>query len=117
VSTSQLSPAHPGGREPLRLWAGVVIPPLVWLIDLLLLYALQRYVCGTGNAWPFHLTTGVTLLVALWAGSVAWGVLSRTDLHERRRRFIGWGALALSGSFCLLILAQYLPVVMLEACV
>lgn len=103
-------------RGEIALGAALLAPPAAWMLDLLLLYSLQRYVCATGAVWLFHLSTAAALGVAGAAGAVAWRALPPQRESERRRRFLAVSGVALSAGFVLLILAEAVPTLLLEPC-
>jgi hypothetical protein len=51
------------GRWP--LWAGLLGPPVAWLVQLQVNYALVPWSCQAGNLIPLHIASGVFLVLAL----------------------------------------------------
>lgn len=103
-----------GASAPLgRAWLGALLPPLAWILDLLVSLVLTRTVVATERRWPLFVMTFVALGVALAGVS-----LSRRVLRARRRAkdaeppadltLARWG-LALGAFFLLLIAATAVP--------
>lgn len=111
-------------RGKLALWAGLLVPPAAWMLDLLVMYSLQRYVCRGGAVWLFHLTTVGTLLPVVIVGAVAWRAWRDAgEPHETtgggvagRSRFMALWGLVFSISFALLIVVQWIPTYLFDPC-
>src|SRR5690606_9900923 len=106
-----------------RLWAGVLLAPVAWAVHLCVIYAMSSFVCTPPVLWPFYLSSGVALLVALAGGWTAWGVWKRTEdepeeapTSRARGRFMTLGGLLMTGLFVIAILAQTIPMFLLEPC-
>ncbi len=109
------------------------LPPLAWLVHIAAMPALVPLACETGQSWFLHATTIVTAAVAV-VGLVG-SHRTRSDVRqERERRDDGphepivppevctraraWGTVGLLNGwlFTVLIVAEHLPVLVLEAC-
>jgi hypothetical protein len=111
-------------RGLLALWAGLLMPPLAWLLHLLIGYPLVPWACASGRQFMLHVVTAAAFLLAVGGGLTAWrswqrsgrgwpndagGVLSRS-------RFMAVSGLLSSAVFGLVILAQGMPSFILHAC-
>lgn len=111
-------------RGNLVLLAGVLVPPAAWMLDLLVLYSLERYVCRTGASWLFHATSVALLLPVIatgWAAWRAWRELGEsTETADGgtpgRSRFLALWGMAFSLAFALLIVAEWIPTLVLDPC-
>ena len=106
-----------------RLWAGVLLAPLAWTAHLGAAYAMSAAVCSPPASWPFLLLSAAALGVALAGGAIAWGVRDRTadepedaPTARARGRFMTLAGILLSAMFSLAILAQAIPIFVLEPC-
>lgn len=113
------------GRS-LALWAGVLGAPLLWGVQLQLIYLLVPWVCGSGHTGLLHLLTLLFLLLILTGGAVSWhdwrqagggspddpivgGPLGRT-------RFLGALGMLVSALFSVLIIAQGITAFFFNPC-
>jgi hypothetical protein len=106
------------------LWAGILISPIVWFINLEANFALAPLACSGSSRLPLYLVSAISLALVVLAGSIS---LSRWQLPERnaageltparpRRRAMAVAGLGLSGLFFLVIVAQAIPNLMLAGC-
>lgn len=111
----------PGRNEILRLWAGFLLPPLAWLLDLQVNYALAGWVCDTGRSWVLDVVTVVALFICVAGGALSWMSRRFIDEHagaperERTRLFVIAG-IANALFFGLVIIATAIPNVILRSC-
>jgi hypothetical protein len=114
----------PDAAELRALWTGVLLPPIVLLIDLEVAYALVPAACARRNSLPVHLSHLISLALVLFAGITAlrcWRVLGSTWPAEdgstvARNRFLAGLGLLLSALFGLMIVAMWIPSFMLDPC-
>jgi hypothetical protein len=110
--------------RPLALWTGILAGPVAWALDLLVSYALVKYVCASGHRAILH---GVALgAFALVCGGavVSWRALQETgddiriagEASPQRARFMAMLGLTASALFALQILAGAVPPTVLDAC-
>lgn len=129
-----------GEDRPLSNWylvASASLGSLAWLAHIAAMPALVPLACETGRSWPLHLATVLTALVAV-VGLIASyrararvaerrGARSADDGAQRPRRSIGrdllergahWSTygVVLNWLFLMLILAEHVPVLMVDAC-
>lgn len=108
-----------------RLWFGILAGPVAWMLHLGINHALVSWSCGVAHPLAFHLVTLVTLALSLAGLGVARRSHQRLgqestddsagDVHDRSR-FMTLGGLALSAFFTLVIVAQWLPTLLLDPC-
>jgi hypothetical protein len=114
----------PDAGEVRALWAGLLLPPIAFLIDLEAAYALVPAACSSRNGLPVHLVHLVCLALALFGGITAWrwwklqgaiwpGV-EGTPLA--RSRFMAGLGVLVGGFFVLVILAMWIPSFVLDPC-
>ncbi|MFP5260606.1 MAG: hypothetical protein ACLGJB_01720 [Blastocatellia bacterium] len=112
-----------GGRL-LNLWAGLFAAPVAWLVELQLHYMLVPWACSTGRHFVLHLITVAALLVAVVGGVLAWqgwrqsgpGWPDGSGGPAPRSRFMAVTGLLLSALFFFVILAQGIPIFVLNPC-
>jgi cytochrome c biogenesis factor len=114
----------PDAREIRALWAGLLLPPIAFLINLEAAYALVPAACSSRNQLPMHLVHIACLLLALAGGLTAWrwwkleGATwpgEEGDPVARSRFMAGLGVL-LSALFILVIVAMWIPSFLLDPC-
>ena len=106
------------------LWFGMLAPPLAFLLNLQLSYMLVWQACVMGQHLLLHLVPVGTLLLAVGGGVSAWYNWRRTGCTESteaagvlpRSHFMAATGLLASGLFILVIVAQWLPNVLLHPC-
>jgi hypothetical protein len=114
----------PDERQIRGLWIGLLLAPVVSLINLEVAYALVPPACSSHNTLPVHLVHLVCLLLTLYGLLTAWRGLKAAgsswsgeegDPLARTRFMAGVGVL-MSTLFVLVILAQWIPSFVLDPC-
>ena len=114
--------AKPARREIIRVWAGLLGPPVIWLIALSVNYALAHRVCEGGPAWPMHVVTGAALLLVAGTTWISWQSWKELGVHDAgetvlgRRRLMAIGGLTNGAFFALAILGTAIPHLVLHGC-
>jgi hypothetical protein len=114
----------PDAREIRALWIGLLLPPVAFLIDLEVAYALVPTACSSGNPLPVHLVHLACLVLAGVGGLTAWRwwrLRGATWPGEEgdplaRSRFMAGLGLLLSGLILLVIVAMWIPSFLLDPC-
>ena len=114
----------PDAREIRNLWIGVLVPPIVFLIDLEVAYALVPTACSARNRLPVHLVHLACLLVVLFSWVIArrcWKATGAIWPAEEggplgRSRFMAGVGVLMSALFALVILAMWIPSFILDPC-
>jgi hypothetical protein len=106
-----------------ELWAGVLLPPVAWALQLTVTYILSAFACEPPWDLSFHVVTILALGASLYGGWLGWRLWTRVqDGPENeggnvgRSRFMAVSAVALSALFSLVILAQWFPTFVYEPC-
>lgn len=108
----------------LRLWIGLLLPPVAWALQLQTLYMLAQYVCANGNPLTFHLASIIALILSLLGGFVAWRSWQQTGANEPakspgplpRSRFMAALGVLTGMLFTVVIFAQWLPMLLGVPC-
>lgn len=111
-------------RELVTLAAAFIVPPLAFLLNLQISYTLVPWACAGGHEFLLHLVALATLLLAACGGLIAWREWQRgsrqwpDDAEGRapRSRFVSVIGILMSGMFSLVILAQWIPNLVLSPC-
>jgi hypothetical protein len=118
-------------REVAILWFAFLGPLLAWKLQLMVNYVLVPYACWRGLGVLIDLASLLTFSVALAAGWVGWGRWklaaeareragqppgSPIDTEISRARFMAAAGMGLGAFSALLILAQWLPGLLLNPC-
>ena len=114
-STSAPESARVSGiRIGYALFGGI----LAWMVHLIGQTALNGWVCRSGQLWPMHAITVVTLLGALHALWVSWGIArdDRDVASVRAAQFLGFAGVVINVFNAVMIVAEWLPVVVLHPC-
>lgn len=111
-------------KRDLALWTGVLAGPIVWLLSFEANYALAPWACIFQAKLALYLVSIAALILCAGSGMVAWR--QWTELGREwpgtgggalpRSRIMAIGGVLLSAMFFLVILAQAIPPVLLDAC-
>lgn len=117
--------AKPEVRLNLLLWAGLLLAPAAWIVELELVYMMANWACLGLPLFSLHIAAGTCLLISLWGLVIAgrnWRASgSRLPSDEQdpvtaRVRFMSVLGVMTGALFSLLIVAQWLAVVFLDPC-
>ena len=108
----------------LALWIGVLGGPIIWLASFQTNFALVPWACIFQAKLTMYVVSLVALLLTAGTGLLAWR--QWTELGREadprggdtlsRSRIMAFGGVILSGLCCLIIIAQAIPELVLEAC-
>jgi hypothetical protein len=111
-------------RELRELWTGLLLAPAAFLINLEVAYALVPHACSSGTRLLVHVVHAICLLLALLGGLSAW---RQWRLHGEtwpggaggrisRSRFMSGVGLLFSLFIVMVIVAQWIPSIVLNPC-
>jgi hypothetical protein len=108
----------------LRLWIGMLLPPIAWGVQLQSLYLTSEFGCRSSDFTWNHVVVVVALGISIVAGVIAWGEWTASDASDEaeggdqmsRRRFMSLLGVLTSALFSITILAQWLPTLMGVPC-
>ena len=111
-------------RRNLYLWISVLTGPILWLISFAAKFFWVPVACATQTKLVLLLFSVVALLMTVAAGLMGWQQfqqLGRSTVADSgdplaRSRFFAIGGMALSAGFCLVLIAQTLPDLVLGVC-
>lgn len=113
---------RPDGREIVRLWSGLLGPPVIWLAALSANYALTGVACAGERAWILDLVNIAAMLLVGLTTFIAWrswreiGGGDAGETVEGRRRLMALGGMANGAFFAIVILATAVPTFVLRSC-
>ena len=119
VANNEQAPANA-----LALWTGILAGPVAWLLQFQIKYALVPWACASGHVFVLHLVTFGGLAIAAAGGFVAWREWQRSGREwpkttggpQMRSRFMAVLGLLISVLFFIVILAQGIPIFVLNPC-
>ncbi|MBV8708860.1 MAG: hypothetical protein JO182_10170 [Acidobacteriaceae bacterium] len=108
----------------LALWIGVLAGPVFWLCSFEAKFAWAPWACTFQTKLALYLVSLLALLLTAASGVLAWRQwkeLGKDPAGEAsgalaRSRFMAIGGIVFSVSFCMVIVAQAIPELMLGAC-
>jgi hypothetical protein len=108
----------------LRLTLGVVLGPVVVLVNEELIYVTNMWACGTRMQPAMHIVPIICLLVTVGAGFLSWadwvtlgrGLQEEEATVDARSRFLALTGMGISALSALIILAQWLAIFVFGAC-
>ena len=114
----------PDAGELRALWAGLLLAPAAFLLNLEVAYALVPSACSTGTRVPMHIVHLVCLLLAAAGALTAWRSWRLTGEtwpggaggRLSRSRFMAGVGLLLSLFIVMVIMAQWIPSLVLSPC-
>ena len=103
-----------GLRLAYALFGGI----LAWMTHLIAQTGLNGWVCRSGQLWPMHAITVVTLLAVLHAMWVGWRISHHAggSQHLDAAKFLGYLAVVINVFNAAAIVAEWAPVVVLHPC-
>jgi hypothetical protein len=109
----------------MRLWPGLIIPPLAFLTLLNVNYAIEPWACEHQVRWPLHLASAVTFALVLGVAALAWRDFNRARVagpDDRRGdaprvRFLSAMGVMLSGLIALAVIALWTTIAIMPPCV
>jgi hypothetical protein len=110
-------------QRAVRLWIGMLLPPIVWAAQLQTVYLTSEWACYAMDLTWNHVASIVALLVsmfALWVAYIEWKATAGGTDDEgytgERRRFMAVLGLLGGALFIALIFATWLPTLMGVPC-
>jgi hypothetical protein len=108
----------------LRLWIGILLPPLVWAAQMQTIYLTSEWACYAKDySWNHAVSIAslVLSLVGIWVAYSEWkavggGTEDENSDQDTRRRFMSILGMLLGSLFTALIFAQWLPTAMGVPC-
>jgi O-antigen/teichoic acid export membrane protein len=106
------------------LWAGLLLAPVAFFVNLELGYLLVRPSCSRDHALPIHAVHTVSLVLALFGLSIAWRSWQSEGTRwsddeggpVARTRFMAGLGVTLSALLVLTLVAQWIPTFVLSPC-
>lgn len=113
------------GKVMLMQWAGVLLAPAAYFMQLSFAYGLVNWVCRGGTRYVLTLITVLALGLCALGAYFAWRSWKQVGVEYpdqggdavARSRFMAFGGLILSVLFAVAILAQEIPNWIVGACV
>ena len=114
TSDHDAPPRVSGIRIGYALFGGI----LAWMVHLIGQTALNGWVCRSGQLWPMHVITAVTLVAVVHALWVSWAIArdDRDAAGVRAAQFLGFAGVVINGFNAVMIVAEWLPVIVLHPC-
>ncbi len=111
-------------RRDAQLWTGVLAGPTVWFIGFLANFALAPWACTLGWKAALFVIAAISLVLTAASGLLSWKLWRQVGIelpgesggavaHERSLALAG---VLLSAMFFLVVLAQFVPNVLLGGC-
>ena len=118
------SSEHPKPARALRLWLGLLLPPIAWSVHVQTLYLTSEYGCFTSDFLWNHVASAAAFAVSLAGGVIAWrewGLANQqpeSDPGNSPHAGTFMAILGVMGGalFSLVIAAQWLPTLMGVPC-
>jgi hypothetical protein len=114
----------PDGAEIRAQWAGNLLAPIAFLLQLEIAYFAVPRACHAGVVFPVHLAHAGASLIALAGTVIAWRQWQHWRKHgpadgpgpEPRSMFMATLGVLVSGGFLLVMLALWVPTFWLHPC-
>jgi hypothetical protein len=108
----------------MALWLGLIVAPLLFLVNMEVNFALVPWVCGSGEKWIIHLAHAAALALILMCGIPAYRVWQSEGREVKaegpdipsRDRFLAVLSMAMSGYIGTALVAHWIPSFILGAC-
>ena len=89
--------ARPRTGIPAGLWVGVLLPPIVWALQMQINYWAVRGACARGSNTGFYAVIVIALLLIAFSGLFAWTDARRSGFGGR----VEWGTVVSNSRFML----------------
>jgi len=124
AKTIKAKPSALDKGRTLRLWIGLLLPPIAWSVQLQSLYLTSEYGCYTSDFTWNHVVVIVALVFSLLGWAIAgreWSASGRGTADDggdgmSRGRFMATLGLLSGALFSIVIFAQWLPTLMGVPC-
>ena len=93
------------------LVAGIVLPPLAWLLDMQVSYSLVKWACAHDRQWVLFVMPACSLTLVAATMLFSWQTSRQTNRH-----LLALSGLAMSVLFAVLILVSLVPRALLSPC-
>ncbi len=111
-------------KREIALWAGILVGPVTWFLSMLANFALAPWACTLAWKPALFAVSILALLITAGSGLLSWAEWQRLGREEAgeagtvvaRSRALAIGGILLSGFTSLVIVAQFLPHIILGAC-
>lgn len=104
-------------KRTLVLWLVLLIAPLIWFINLEASFAAAGWVCQWRSRLVLALLSAASLLAVAAAGLFSWRQWHEIEAGGGAHgRVLATGGAALSALFFIVIAAQAIPTLLLDAC-
>lgn len=108
----------------LRLWAGVLLPPLAGGVNVIVGYIVSNYDCNVHNRRLVFLVNAICFALCAFAAWLAWDSRSKIESAgddpsenlRRTRNFLRQLGVWFAGGFAILVLAGTLSTLILSPC-
>lgn len=113
TARSDPRPAVPSAR---LTWMAAAAGIVLWSVHLAGMAALPSWACPVGAVWPFHALTVGTLVPTAAAVPVCRRVWRAGDEEVGGLAFVGGVGAVLNAIFVVAIVAEWVPVLVLDGC-
>jgi hypothetical protein len=108
----------------LMLWAGIIVSPLVWFINLEANFAIAPLACTKNGKLWLYIVSAVSLILTVIGATISFTQLQSSERNavgvripfRSRRHAMALAGIGLSVLFFLVTVAQAIPNLMLRGC-
>ena len=107
----------------MRIWIALLVAPVAALADQLVAMSLVSWGCAHQVTWPVHLSHAVCLAITALAAAGAWGRRRETPVPAgageatMQLHFLAGVAMTVAALSAVAIVAMWIPVWMVSACI
>ena len=94
----------------------VLIPPIVWVVQMEINYSLLKRACMVDQTLALQVTALISLAITILSAVVAWAFSWRSSVESKESKFVGNLGLLSSAIFFAVILAQGTAAMMFHPC-
>jgi hypothetical protein len=106
------------------LWTGILAGPVAWLVSFEINFALAPWACVNQQKILLYIVSLIAFIISAASGILAWSEWKQLGSEwpgegggaVPRGRIMAIGGMLMSALFCLVILAQAVPALMLGVC-
>ncbi len=103
-------------KRDILLWIAILTGPIVWFLSFEANFAVSWWVCASGWKPAAFVVSLLALAITAGAGLLSWSQSRQIGPEQVRAHAMAMGGALLNAGFCLVLVAQALPHLLMNGC-